>query len=73
MLRSETESESTAHQVARLEKLIPPAKLAAILRRIAERGEELQRQGAGADVELHVRFVRGRFFEARWDGDERIA
>ena len=59
-------------ELARLEKLIPPEKLAAILRRIADRAEELQRQGAGADVELHVRFVRGRFFEARWDGDDRI-
>ncbi len=45
-------------------RLIPPNKLEAILGKLA--GTQ------GAELELHVRVVRGRFFEARWDGDERI-
>ena len=41
-------------ELARLEKLIPPEKLAdSILQGSRIGAEELQRQGAGAAVELH--------------------
>ncbi len=59
-------------ELARLEKLIPPEKLAAILRRIADRGEELQESGDGAVVKIALHFNRGAYSRASWDGDERI-
>ena len=64
MSRLGAESES-AHQVARLEKLIPPEKLAAILRRMADRAEELNRSREGAIVKLAIHFNRGKLLEGQ--------
>jgi hypothetical protein len=43
-----------------------------MLERLADRLDQLAQTGQGAELELHIRVVRGRFFEARWDPDERI-
>lgn len=58
--------------VDRLLKRIPPSKLDPMLERLADRLDQLAQTGQGAELELHIRVVRGRFFEARWDPDERI-
>lgn len=58
--------------VRRLEQRVPPGKLLGMLLRMADRLDELAKTGSGADLELHLRVVRGRFHEARWDADERL-
>lgn len=58
--------------VERLERQIPRPKLRRVLTRLADRLEELAKTEGSAGLELHLRVVKGRFFEARWDADERI-
>ena len=74
MLRSEMESETAAHQLARLEKLIPPEKLAAILRRLADRAEEQRRKRTGGALELTLHFDgAGRLAKVTERLDGRVA
>lgn len=58
--------------VPRLELRVPPEKLLRILVRMADRLDELAEMRSGAELEPHLRVVRGRFFAARWDADERL-
>jgi len=58
--------------VRRLSRLIPPRGLGLTLTKLADRLEELAKTGEGAELELHIHVVRGEFFWAGWDADERI-
>ena len=60
-------------ELARLEKLIPPEKLAAILRRIADRAEERCESEHGGEIVVTLHFGGGKFRKATERLDGRIA